>query len=54
VLPISLAQALWSVLLSVVAGYWLWAGGFVLGAVLVGLIAIYAFLIASLHQRKSP
>jgi hypothetical protein len=52
VLPITLAQGLWSVLLGLVAGYWLWRGGVVPGAVLLGLIALYAFLITSLHQRK--
>jgi hypothetical protein len=53
VLPITLAQGFWSVLLSLVAGYWLWGGGLIPGTVLFGLIALYVFLIASLHQRKT-
>jgi hypothetical protein len=52
VLLITVAQAIWAILLGIAATYSLWRGGVVPGALLLGLVALYAFLIASLHQRK--
>ncbi len=51
-LLLTIVQAFWTALLSVVAGYWLWRGGIVPGAALFALIGIHVFLIVSLHQRK--